>query len=66
MRACVCVRKTETPFIMKKREQKRERPFIMREKEREGERGKEREEAISWRLLRNDFGLLATVESPFV
>ena len=43
MRACVCVRKTETPFIMKKREQKRERPFIMREKEREGERGKERE-----------------------
>lgn len=38
----------------------------IRETEREGERGKEREEAISWRLLRNDFGLLATVESPFV
>ena len=32
--------------------------------ERKG--GREREEAISWRLLRNDFGLLATVESPFV
>ena len=32
----------------------------------EGERGREREEAISWRLLRNDFGLLATVESRFV
>lgn len=36
------------------------------EREREGEMGREKEEGISWRLLRNDFGLLATVESSFV
>lgn len=52
--------------IKEMRERERGESEKERGREREGERGRETEEIILLRPLRNDFGLWTAVASPFV